>query len=141
MPEMTPERIDALAQSAKDRDPNPDPLDAPEPTDTYNGSIRWTRGDGVAVSDHVLDVDGYEVSDDALTIFCGSEATVTYAPGSWQRVFMRKSETGRADLREAESPPSHAQRQQSRTLSADDLPIIAKAVKSGNAKATKGNAR
>lgn len=122
MPEMTPERIATLAQSAKERDPNPEPLDAPEPTDTYNGSIRWTRGDGVAVSDHVLDVDGYEVADDALTIFYGSEATVTYAPGSWQRVFMRKSETGRGDLDESPQSPATS------TITNADVQAIVQAI-------------
>lgn len=82
MPEMTPERVEALAQSARDRDPNPEPLDAERPEAVFTVTHKsGNRAD-------FREVDEYEVTPaGALTISGGSESGgrwfSCFAPGEW----------------------------------------------------------
>lgn len=88
MPEMTPERIASLAQSAKERDPNPEPLDAAAPLNLYGASVCWLIADGGGAHqvDTLAEVEDYEVAQDGLlTVRCVGE-TVEYAPGRWTRL-------------------------------------------------------
>lgn len=88
MPEMTPERIASLAQSAMERDPNPTPLDAAAPRNLYGASVCWLIADSSPVHqmDTLTEVEDYEVSHDGLlTVRCVGE-TVEYAPGRWTRL-------------------------------------------------------
>lgn len=82
MPEMTPERIEALAQSAKDRDPNPEPLDKDEPRRLFSAEVLRPVG----VVDNIVDIEEYEVTEGGrLTLQCTGEIVV-YASDSWSRV-------------------------------------------------------
>ncbi|WP_346007456.1 hypothetical protein [Janibacter terrae] len=89
MPEMTQARIDALAQSARERDPNPEPLDAPEPARADRRiEVDWTKGDGTQLQTHYTGPLTYEVSQEGdLHIFCHDDGddSVCFARGTWQR--------------------------------------------------------
>lgn len=82
MPEMTPERIEALAQSAKDRDPDPEPLDMDQPRRLLSATVVCPVGR----VDHVGEVEDYEVTDGGrLALYCADDETVIYASGFWSR--------------------------------------------------------
>lgn len=82
MPEMTPERIESLAQSARDRDPNPAPLDKDEPQGLLSAKVLRPVGE----IDHIDKIEEYEVTGgDHLVIRCTDE-DIVYASGSWSSV-------------------------------------------------------
>lgn len=94
MPEMTPERIEALAQSAKDRDPNPDPLDAREDARPEREvDVYWAQVDGVSQRTHLTGSGlSWEVSPEGDLIIASDDGDAAiYARGSWQHMLSRTS--------------------------------------------------
>lgn len=86
MPEMTPERIASLAQSAKERDPNPDPLDAPPPETEMGVAVYLDSAVGdlpeAFRGDVDVHVDGVGCLRVAVSAHGGKE--YVYAPGVWR---------------------------------------------------------
>lgn len=87
MPEMTPERIASLAQSAKERDPNPEPLSVAEAADAgHTVIVGWTRGDGTVSTSTFTGsgVKSYEVSPEGDLSLSQHDDVVIFARGAWQ---------------------------------------------------------
>ena len=82
MPEMTPERIEALAQSAKDRDPNPEPLDKDEPQRLLSAKVLRPVGE----IDHIDKIEEYEVTEGGRLVLRCTDEIVVYASDSWSRI-------------------------------------------------------
>lgn len=90
MPEMTPERIATLAQSAKERNPNPGPLDAPDPAQPDRMiTVDWTKAGISAIRSHFTgDSVSWEVSHEGdLRITSEDGDAAVFARGSWQQMF------------------------------------------------------
>lgn len=124
MPEMTPERIASLAQTAKDRDPNPEPLNAKapdrEPVPMRASAITLGGREVVIEGD---DLTGAYDEEGGYAIYSCGELVGLLGRGQWSSCVFEEVA--------GDEPDAAAASQPGRVLTDADVQAIAKALSPG----------
>lgn len=96
MPDMTAEQIAALQVAAQERDPQPEPLNAPIPEGVTRVTVFRHSGVPEGMESHAYDFGGEVAAHPTETgalVISAAGSTIGFAPGYWARFEITEADT------------------------------------------------